>query len=372
MMLIGLQVWCDDFSACDLLLEAPNEDTNESGPESSSGTDSVIICSDPQNLNYGDLASCKEVCQDTACCFYEDWNCENHIDCPFYQFCQEIVEAFPSLGNQGPSNDHGVGEVGLDTDDIMINVGPGTSSTPKQVATACADLSTSSGKDKCYYRCDDYRCCFKDNYDPISCHNLNICEKYKPCKKLENLQSNDPDQYPGWRPEQVEAACTDLSTSSGKDKCFYRCNDYRCCFKDNYDPITCHNQDICDQFMPCKKLENLQSNDPDQYPGSTPEQVEAACTDLSTSSGKDKCFYRCNDYRCCFKDNYDPITCHNQDICDQFMPCKKLENLQYPAPTVNLKGVCFATDDSFYVEQCKAVCKVAECCSTGHCTHIDR
>ena len=329
------------------------EDTKKENGDSSSDGDGQMesmedTCKNFKGLSVSDLHTCQEICRPSNCCFYQNERCQNHIDCNFYDFCASVIANM---------NGHGVDELDLKTDDLIIDIiPPMTPVSPQQVEEACRDLHTSAGKDDCYHRCSSYRCCFQDDYDPISCHPSEICNRYTPCQMLEDLQG-------GYSPSEVIDACSDLSTPHGKDECYSHCSSYRCCFQDNFDPATCHAPQVCDQYTPCKKLNYLSS--PEQSIKSVIDDI-CATRNILFSKGYENCEDACAGEMCCFKAG----GCTERASCGDFEACSIIldETLMGKGPDggaeFNVDQACsierIQNDD--YREQCEAICESHSCC----------
>jgi hypothetical protein len=422
-------------------------------------------CTNMAVLDEAHQYTCKQICQPASCCVYEDIDCESHIDCQFYSFCKNIISGFDGGEDIGTSYNNNVAdELDLKTDNTLINA----DQSPADVEIACADVSTSTGKDQCYFHCAKYQCCFHDDFDPITCHARGICNQYRPCEKLKNIVSgfdgggeigtsynnNVADELDlktdntlinvDQSPADVEIACADVSTSTGKDQCYFHCAKYQCCFQDDFDPITCHARGICNQYRPCEKLEQV-SDDIDikftiddlcsvanlmigggyeqcedvcagkmccfdesaegcssrqecidheacsmlmnyylmgkEVDGGARFDVEKVCSieAIANSETKALCADICDDYSCCFNGG-----CNSEMECSKFNACKNLPSNQhslvetetYPKPTANLFSACSIQlineqTDPFFEQTCIALCEPAECCRDDVCRHVD-
>ena len=201
------------------------------------------MCTDIANLDDVTQYTCAQICQPATCCFYNDADCEKHIDCQFYSFCENLVNFLGGGGSGTSNNSHGVDELDLKTDDIIIDTGQNNdnhSDSPSDVQIACNDISTPTGLDQCYFHCSDYRCCFKDDFDPISCHARGICNQYQPCEKLEDV-IDTPSSYP--KPTVNMAAACNIHLISGQSDPFYEQNCVNLC-----QPAECCRDDACRQI----------------------------------------------------------------------------------------------------------------------------
>lgn len=200
-------------------------------------------CTDIASLDDETKYTCAQICQPATCCFYDDVDCEKHIDCQFYSFCENLVNLLGGGGGSGTSNhSNGVDELDLKTDDIIINTGQNNdnhSDSPSDVQIACHDITTPTGLDQCYFHCSDYRCCFQDDFDPISCHARGICNQYKPCEKLEDI-IDTPSSYP--KPTVNMAAACNIHLISGQSDPFYEQNCVNLC-----QPAECCRDNACRQ-----------------------------------------------------------------------------------------------------------------------------
>jgi len=203
-------------------------------------------CADTKHLSSSDLVTCKQVCEPATCCFYEDVDCGNHIDCSFYSFCRNVLgfDAFPPVDQNGGTG-HGVDELDLKTDDIIIAPENGFAGpTPEEVAKECADLSMLGAEDSCYSHCSSYRCCFDFDYDPISCHGSQICDQYKICEKLSFIDVELPEKeapvqtYP--KPAVNLGAVCNIKMIAGYKDPFYENQCIELC-----KPAECCRDDVC-------------------------------------------------------------------------------------------------------------------------------
>ena len=372
-----MQVWCNEFAACDQLstaldFGAGTTDTSTSDNDVGNNDEDGVTtmedtCKDMAVLDEANQYTCKHICEPATCCFYEDIVCEKHIDCPFYSFCENVISI---LGDGGggigtSSNNHGVDELDLTTDDILID----TDQSPGDVGIACADISTSTGKDQCYFHCSKYRCCFQDDWDPISCHPRGICNQYMPCEKLED---NSSDENNG--KSSIDDLCSvkNILIGGGYDQCENVCAGKMCCFDES--PDGCSSRQDCADHEACSMLMSTYLLGKGTT-GGAQFDVEKVCSTAAMLDTETKliCEDICEDHSCCFNDD----NCSNKADCLKFDACKNLPSNQpsYPKPTVNMAAACniqLISDqvDPFYEENCIDLCQVAECCRDNTCRHV--
>ena len=204
---------------------------------------------DSRDLSANELSMCKMICDPISCCFYEDVGCTRDIDCEFYSFCSTLLTSeFPSSG-------------GLDD---FLDFSPGD-----------------------------------ENIDEI-------------------LPPSGGQHTPGPSQEKVQGACDGLNSRSlvsfhpmHEMKCAQLCANYMCCFDDDFDPASCHEETTCQKYTSCQNLIVKDEN-------------EDACSveNLLKPDGFNQCEGLCSDHMCCFFSG----GCQNSPVhnCQQHEQCRIL------------------------------------------------
>ena len=230
------KVWCDQFSACKILTGDDIGTAAGGGNTQHSETIPEKCGKEATEMSADDHATCRMICDPAACCFHHDARCTRKIDCEYYSFCDKL------LLSDSPFNDD------TSVEEILPPPGrphiPGPS--PSDVEKACKDVSgkllpspNTKIKKSCSQMCENYSCCFEDDYDPVSCHEVSTCEKYSPCKKLKN------------KDDRFNGVCSvdSLSQKGGFALCEEYCGDHLCCFNGQDCGTTVSQQ--CSQYREC-------------------------------------------------------------------------------------------------------------------------
>lgn len=350
------EVWCNEFAACEQLpslstyVDGSSSASTEFLEESSSNTGTVTVdsCKNMISLNNKYKNACTTICHEASCCFSDTDECEGHIDCEYYEkFCPKVFEYnnnIPNIGGNGGMNDS-------------------KNPSPVEVANACHSLATISQKEQCEDKCANFRCCFQNNYDPISCHSKSICDQYSICEELENDD--------GVTEFDVAEMCSinNLLTGNGYSQCENICEGKMCCFGTD-GGCTQVGGKSCSVFEACEILVSDmllgQNND-----GSADFNVMKVCAkdSLGDMENKKICQAVCAGKSCC-ADN----SCNNSKDCENYLFCSNLDAqiVTYEKPKVNLKAVCSLQmlSDSFYRSNCGNLCEPAKCCKENTCRHI--
>ena len=196
---------------------------------------------DARELSPSDLTTCRTFCDPAACCFYEDAGCTRSIDCDFYDFCSSLMTSeFPSIGDIDNSL-----PIDEDIDEIIPPSGGQHSPkpSPSEVLEACSEVSPKDysyqpyAKKTCSEMCDNFLCCFQDDYNPASCHDEALCNRYTPCEKL--IVKKDL------------CFADNLQDKNGYVLCEEHCRDHLCCFNSagcNNDNSNCSGYESCEIF----------------------------------------------------------------------------------------------------------------------------
>jgi len=354
------EVWCNEFAACEHLLTAPDfgsgttdTSTSESDNVSTGGsapTSMQETCTDIASLDDTTQYTCTQICQPATCCFYNDADCEKHIDCQFYSFCENVTNFLGGGGGSGPNIDH-------------------HSSSPSDVQIACNDISTPSGLDQCYFHCSDYRCCFKDDFDPISCHARGICNQYDPCEKLEGI--NDTHSK-----STIDDLCSvpNLLIGGGFDQCENVCAGKLCCFDES--PGGCSTRPNCVDYEACSILMGSFLLGKDASGGAIFDVNQICSTEsIGDPEIEEMCETVCEKHSCCLNSS-----CSDGTDCSKFTACNNLPSNKppgsYPIPTVNMAATCNihlmnGQGDPFYEQNCVNLCQPAECCRDDTCRQVN-
>lgn len=219
---IILKVWCDQFSACNILtggnIDAINGEKNHEINEAISDKCSKSAA----EMSPSDLNTCTMICDPAMCCFYDDPGCTRDIDCGYYSFCKKLMTSeLPGIGGLQPGDES--------IDEILPPSGGQHSKppNPSDVKEACDNsIQTRSSttfpfmEKSCAGLCQNYLCCFEEDYDPASCHEESTCNKYTPCKKLVEKKEK----------HFTECSVENLLTRGGLAECEQRCSNHLCCF----------------------------------------------------------------------------------------------------------------------------------------------
>ena len=190
---------------------------------------------------------------------------------------------------------------------------------------------------RCQKICDPAMCCFF--YDDVGCTRGIDCEYYSFCAAIFDSQSHkeiagyaeDEDielilppsggqHTPGPSQKEIESACSNnnaimlFEPAPLQKSCSQLCSNYMCCFEDNYDPASCHEESTCMKYNACKIL------------APTRDESDDICSidNIRELDGLTKCEDHCYDYLCCFEE-MGCISSISED-CPDFKACEILTN----------------------------------------------
>jgi len=313
--------------------------------------------------------ACETACQPRSCCFTDSTkrNCyeDNKVWCDDFYACNvltgEDIEMNPPDGTGGGNKDEPNGI----KNDPMADM----------CSKDARELSIMELSD-CRKKCDPATCCF---YDDIGCTRSIDCDFYKFCEGILDSETPglDPEDEvieeimppsggqhtPGPPPIDVAEACSDDRLNLYPIKqttCYHMCSNYLCCFEEDYDPLSCHEESTCSKYTPCMKAIQIDDKDKDL----------CSIENILLPNGLEKCKGRCVDHECCFQSK-DNDKCE-EDHCSQseFKSCKILaqsalegSNLS-GAALFNFNKACSpnALTSLFEREICTDICGPHKCC----------
>ncbi len=218
---------------------------------------------------------CKTICDPASCCFYDDGSCMRDIDCEYYSFCAKFITsekpAPEDLGPQIQPSDEDIEEI-LPPSGGQHSAGPSTTA----IFAACGDLTSENVPEvsTCSILCDNYTCCFREDYKPASCHEQSTCDKYKPCQKiLKDTSKDDGDEGDEGDTSPKVCSVDDLVTMGGYPRCEAHCSDHMCCFSD----ADCNEYSQCSEYAECKMLRDNIVKGTDIH-GATTFDYQKACS----------------------------------------------------------------------------------------------
>ncbi len=128
--------------------------------------------------------------------------------------------------------------------------------------------------------------------------------------------------------KDVEKACQGINSRSlvvlhpfHQMNCGRLCSNYMCCFEDDFDPASCHEETTCQKYVACKELISKKDESPDDNDESPDEDTLEVCSidNISKIGGYTQCEEHCRDHMCCFSafgcNNYSSHHCEKHETC---------------------------------------------------------
>lgn len=349
--------FCAQFQACTILTETTDDDTAADdwadGPNANNGNGNDDTDANGNGNDGGD----DDYYYDDA--YYDD-------------------DAGDNESNQG--SDQG----GEDTDNVLPPI-------PPNLNTVCDPELVHSDDEtfkQCAKACLPATCCKIPALVPGSClgNNAETCSLYQFfCGVLDKEYGNAKDvssttDLPPVNQSALADVCSPdaLSLEWGIEMCTELCQPAACCF-DTVDAnpsstVTdlthCTSNPECANYRSCLNLQATKN-----AVSSIRDEVDKACSDVSTPEGWNTCQSACLQHKCCVvTDSGDCSGAVDVNACLQYQACKAVfspsadisavdAKLQSPN-TTNVAGVCEESlIDANDIGKCEAVCAAAECCN---------
>ncbi|KAL3785425.1 hypothetical protein HJC23_013564 [Cyclotella cryptica] len=265
---------------------------------------------------------CQQLCHGHFCCFDNDkdgYNCQDDPSksCSIYSECDILVA---DIVNGGPTL---VEIVHVNSEDLNA-----------RIKDACSNLNTSMGKIECHQACDDHMCCFEADTSKSCRGRENMdCSLYEACAGLttdvvankgtvstvvnkppgdsslpswDKAESNNDvlplEDYTSDESEIQEHVVTIGSGSSSESD-----------IDMNQIFIPSPTEGNSDVFVPL-------GGSVTSSQGVTEQNVDDACHNLTTASGRKKCAKMCASHMCCFESDVNKACLTNTD-CSVYGSC---------------------------------------------------
>jgi len=303
--------WCEEFNACNNLLQEPinskqiqvdgsNSKLDSNNDQATFGDNSdeanvYSLCA-KDNINSGDnYRKCEALCMKRKCCFRWGSGSENCLS-DNYDWCNEFRACF-----------------NLDWANIDNNNGE----TSIVLANTCSKINilTEAGRNRCDEICASSECCFagagRNNcYD----QKQNFCKQYEPCRQL----YSKPESY-------VEEFCSknNVADELGDAICSFLCTERLCCFKKDENYCFDKYQSWCNDFKSCENVNMflVVKNYDTHYAGGI---VSKVCNPDVLLTENKYCNEICSQRACCFFPGRDNCYREYPDWCDEFKACNNM------------------------------------------------
>ncbi|KAL7482581.1 hypothetical protein ACHAW6_008252 [Cyclotella cf. meneghiniana] len=265
---------------------------------------------------------CQQLCHEHFCCFDNDkdgYNCQDDPSksCNVYSACAVLVT---DIVNDGPTL---VEIVHVNPEDLNA-----------RVKDACSNLNTSMGKLECHQACDEHMCCFETDAGKSCRGKKNVdCSPYEACgvlatgvnanKGTDNTVVNTPSgdsSLPSWDKAESNTGVLQLGdyTSDGSeiqehDVTIGSGGSSGSDLVIDQTSLTQPNDGNGNDFVPLGG--SVTSSE-----GVTEQDVDDACLNLSTASGRNKCSKMCASHMCCFESDASKACLMNND-CSVYGAC---------------------------------------------------
>ena len=244
-----LKAWCDEYSACQILVLYSNSNIDTVTTESSSSTNIAITAPDNSAVTAAVAVNavneacssdviavsgkslCQELCDDRACCFVKELalNCQDELRdwCLEYSACN-----------------------------VLMHVAANTSAAANAVTSACSLDVLAESPTACQELCDDRACCFAHGKFNCADELHDWCLEYSACNGLTTWKNTNNSTSASAAPE-VENACdaSKIQDSVLASECTKLCSARSCCFADTGND-NCYklNSKWCDEYKACWNL----------------------------------------------------------------------------------------------------------------------
>jgi len=305
--LIGIDITSNDGTLGDALTKInPSQALTEE--EKLAIAEKVNEACNPLSIENSDgRHKCQQNCHDHFCCFddnHEDaYNCQNDVGryCSIYAGCVVLVNDLVNEGSTQTSKDH--------VDSNLLAA---------RVTDACSNIGTSMGKLECHKVCDDHMCCFElDSSTNCANDHQMECYAYTACAVL----SGEDAGKDGTPLSSYDATVDDDNIALDKPS----------------PPLPSWDTAKPEPNKEAQKLDYASdendTQDANEVPvasvdngsvissaGVSAQEVDDACQNLSTSSGRSKCVKLCVEHMCCFESDEDKA-CLEESDCSVYGSC---------------------------------------------------